>query len=175
MEKDYRSEPNWRALPKWLGRTWQRLLGFWNTEGQPSVASDYECRVRTYPESKAFVALAWLQSTVAVLHVVFGPLAFSSMMFIGTIDATTIVSRFFVSTLMCRVVIRYELAGLRETCVEVMREDYDLRHDVETPFVERIQQVEDGKGTELRETNKKTSQVEVGQGSSEDRSSYSGR
>lgn len=110
-----------RSFRKWLRGTGPRLLGFASTEFIPSVANDFEIRLVTFPERNAFLVAAWFQSTIAVLHVVFGTLVFSSMMFIGTHNALAIVSRFFVSTLVCRIVIRYELAGLREACGDILK------------------------------------------------------
>lgn len=119
MEKDRRTHHEWRTFGKWLTATPRRLWDFRRTEFVPSAEQGFEVRMATYPQRKIFLVSAWFQSTIAVLHVVFGTLTFSSMIFIGTIDALAIVSRFFVSTLICRIVIRYELAGLRDVCVDI--------------------------------------------------------
>lgn len=49
-----------------------------------------------------------------MLHIVFGTLVFSGILFISTQDATAVVARFFASALVCRLVMMYELAGIRE-------------------------------------------------------------
>lgn len=119
IEKDKQTHHHWMTFWKWLKVTPQRIWDYRRTEFVPSVAEDFEVRMATFPERKIFLVAAWFQSTIAVLHVVFGTLTFSSMIFIGTIDALAIVSRFFISTLICRIVIRYELAGLRDACVDI--------------------------------------------------------
>lgn len=119
IEKENRTYHDWAALLKWLRNIFRRLRGLSRTEVVPSASSELEVRIATYPERKTFVIASSLQSTMAVLHVVFGTLTFSSMVFIGTQDALSIVSRFFISTVVCRIVVRYELAGLREACVSI--------------------------------------------------------
>lgn len=43
-----------------------------------------------------------------------------TLIFIGNIDAVMIVARFMISTIVCRIIVAYELAGL--TAVEETRE-----------------------------------------------------
>lgn len=64
-------------------------------------------------ESLTFLIVAWVVSTGTVLHILLGTLVFSSLLFIETGDAISVVAQYLASTLVCRVVLVYELAGLR--------------------------------------------------------------
>ena len=67
-------------------------------------------------ESKTFLVTVWLESTFTILHVVFGTLVFSGTLFVGTKDALGIVGRYIAGVAVCRIILMYELAGLRESC-----------------------------------------------------------
>ncbi|KAK4129783.1 hypothetical protein N657DRAFT_640456 [Parathielavia appendiculata] len=71
--------------------------------------------VETIPENKVFLALSWLTSVTTTFHVIFGTLAFSSMQFISVRDAFGVIGRFTASVTICRVVLMYELSGLRSS------------------------------------------------------------
>lgn len=47
------------------------------------------------------------------IHVIFGTLAFSSMQFISVKDAFGVIGRYTASVIVCRVIVMYELSGLR--------------------------------------------------------------
>jgi hypothetical protein len=64
-------------------------------------------------EGKVFLVAAWLLSVCTVAHIISGTLIFSSMKFIGAWDALSILGRYMVSVLSCRVVLVYELSVLR--------------------------------------------------------------
>lgn len=66
-------------------------------------------------ESPLFTFLSWCVSTGTVLHIVYGTLVFSSILFISTQDSVTVVARYFGSALICRIVLVYELSGMRTT------------------------------------------------------------
>jgi hypothetical protein len=71
--------------------------------------------VETIPETKLFLVLSWLTSTSTTFHVIFGTLAFSSMQFISVRDAFGVIGRYTASVTACRVVLMYELSGLRSS------------------------------------------------------------
>ncbi len=48
-----------------------------------------------------------------VMHTVFGALIMSSLLFFSVVDSVTIVGRYAASTIACRTVLRFELAGIR--------------------------------------------------------------
>jgi len=53
-----------------------------------------------------------LAQSGAFVLVFFGTLLFSSLLFIGTIDAVGVVCRYMVSTAICRLILMYELRGM---------------------------------------------------------------
>jgi hypothetical protein len=71
--------------------------------------------VESIKENKLFLALSWLTSISTTFHVIFGTLAFSSMQFISVRDAFGVIGRYTASVTICRVVLMYELSGLRES------------------------------------------------------------
>lgn len=78
-------------------------------------------RIVTFKETKRFLLAAWWESTLTILHVVFGTLIFSSLLLVGIKDALSIVGRYMASVALCRIILMYELAGLRETCITIDR------------------------------------------------------
>ncbi|KAM7215676.1 hypothetical protein V8F06_008967 [Rhypophila decipiens] len=65
-------------------------------------------------ESKYYIILGWILSVLCVLHIIFGTLTLSSLLFMGPRDALKVIARFVASALACRIITMYELAGLRE-------------------------------------------------------------
>jgi hypothetical protein len=57
---------------------------------------------------------SWIASTAAILHMIYGTMVFSSILFISAQDAVVVVARYLASTLVCRVVLRFEIMGLRD-------------------------------------------------------------
>jgi hypothetical protein len=47
-------------------------------------------------------------------HIIFGTLTFSSLLFISVRDAVTVIGRYLASLLLCRAILTYELACLRD-------------------------------------------------------------
>ncbi|KAK4443918.1 hypothetical protein QBC34DRAFT_198201 [Podospora aff. communis PSN243] len=88
-----------------------------NMELSPCVMQK-QADVETFGESKTYVCLAWLLHTLTVVHILYGTLTFSSLSFIGTRDAISVLGRFMASVLTCRVILMYEIAGLREAYLE---------------------------------------------------------
>jgi len=70
--------------------------------------------VTLHPESYSFVFFSWLTPLFTVLHCLFGTLAFSSMLFISVRDSIYVISRFMISVIVCRIILMYELAALRD-------------------------------------------------------------
>lgn len=61
-----------------------------------------------------FQFTAWLLSIGSVAHTVFGTLIMSILLFFSVADSVTIVGRYAASTVACRTVLRFELAGMSE-------------------------------------------------------------
>jgi len=91
------------------GGLWQVL----RAEFTPS-ASRQGANLEIKEETYLYVFLSWFTATGTVLHIVYGTLVFSSLIFISTSDATAVVARYLASTLVCRAIVMFELSGLRE-------------------------------------------------------------
>lgn len=76
-------------------------------------------------ESYTFIFFSWFTSTGSVLHIMFGTLVFSSILFISTRDAAYVVLRFVLSAVICRAVLMLELSGMRG-CVVVEKHEDEL-------------------------------------------------
>ncbi|KAI5924581.1 hypothetical protein F4810DRAFT_664254 [Camillea tinctor] len=106
----------------WLWRTPDRLKEICRWEFIPSVAQG-SIRVKTFPETKTFIFLAWFLSPGIICHIIFGTILMSSLTFIGPKDAFGVVGRYMLSVLACRIILMYEIAGLREGYIQAQRED----------------------------------------------------
>jgi hypothetical protein len=91
------------------GRLWQRIL----QEFIPSAARE-EAELEIKDETYGYIFLAWFTSMCTVLHIIYGTLVFSSILFISTRDALLVVVRYLLSTLICRATVMFELSGLRQ-------------------------------------------------------------
>ncbi len=70
--------------------------------------------VKFFDENTGFVFLSWLISTLIVCHVIFGTFLMSSFMFLGPKDALSVAGRYMGGTMSCRIILMYEIAGMRE-------------------------------------------------------------
>lgn len=66
-------------------------------------------------ESYTFLLLSWFTSTCTVFHIIFGTLMFSGTLFINPKDVIGVVAQYFGSTLVCRTILAFEIAGMRQT------------------------------------------------------------
>lgn len=80
-----------------------------------TLSAEKSITVETIPETKLFLVLSWLTSISTTFHVIFGTLAFSSMQFISVRDAFGVIGRYTASVTICRVILMYELSGLRSS------------------------------------------------------------
>lgn len=105
-----------RVFLSWVQNTWPRLKGvLMVTEFIPCAADGYDVHIDTFRETKSFLVASWFQSTLTVIHVVFGTLVFAGMLFVGIKDALGIIGRYISGVVVCRVVLMYELAGVRQS------------------------------------------------------------
>ncbi|KAE8163744.1 hypothetical protein BDV40DRAFT_299090 [Aspergillus tamarii] len=65
------------------------------------------------PQSYAFTCISWCTSTGTILHLIYGTLTFSSIVFISVQDALGVVARYLASTIICRVILMFEIHGMR--------------------------------------------------------------
>lgn len=63
-------------------------------------------------ETRCFTFLAWLFSVVVIFHIVIGTIILSSTNFIGPRDALSVMARYILSVVVCRIILVYELAVL---------------------------------------------------------------
>ena len=113
--------------------TWAVMLRVQIVRNQPSLLND-SIRARVYErfifewipsvehpkgelklrqETYLSIFIRWLSGVGTVLHIIFGTLVFSSIMFISTQDAVYVCSRYLASTIVARVVVMYELSAMR--------------------------------------------------------------
>ncbi|KAJ5605559.1 hypothetical protein N7510_008340 [Penicillium lagena] len=79
------------------------------------------------PESYLFVAISWWTSLLTVVHLIWGTVVFSSIQFIGYMDCIPLIARFMGSAVICRAILMFELAGMRNALqFESSREEYSL-------------------------------------------------
>ncbi|KAF2421116.1 hypothetical protein EJ08DRAFT_673035 [Tothia fuscella] len=60
-----------------------------------------------------FVVLAWSLSVFIVMHIILGTLTLSSIIFVKSKDALAIMARYIASVVVCRMILLYELAVIR--------------------------------------------------------------
>lgn len=90
-------------------RTWARRI---KTEFQLTALhspATLHCREETY----FFIFCSWCTSTGTVLHIMYGTLVFSSILFISAQDSVKVAIRYLFSTLICRVILMFEIMGMR--------------------------------------------------------------
>jgi hypothetical protein len=92
-----------------------RFFGIFKTEFVPSAAPQYEVWIMEFVETKTFLFSAWTLSMFTIFHINFGTLLFAITTFISSRDALTVVAKYIGSAVVCRIVLLYELAGLRES------------------------------------------------------------
>ncbi len=92
-----------------------------------SLAQQQALSVSLIQETYLFLLLSWGTSLLSACHVIYGTLAFSSMLFISVRDSLTAIARFVASVLSCRIILMYELAVLRESfSVSPASEDQEM-------------------------------------------------
>ncbi|KAL8635387.1 MAG: hypothetical protein Q9228_007116 [Teloschistes exilis] len=80
------------------------LLAFWSRSGISYVLKK---------ESYLYLFLEWVLSHGAIIQIIFGTLVLSASTLIDTFDAFRIVGRYAASAILCRLILMYELYGMR--------------------------------------------------------------
>lgn len=62
-----------------------------------------------------FLLISWFTSLVGISYLTFATVVFSEALFITIQDALSVLARFLLSAIFCRIVLMYEIAGLRRT------------------------------------------------------------
>ncbi|KAI1311999.1 hypothetical protein F5Y03DRAFT_341053 [Xylaria venustula] len=104
-------QPN--SFGHWIKNSPKRLSELVKTELVPT-ACQKRMYIFSFNESITFIILNWILTPSIIIHVLFGTLVLSSLIFIGPRDALEVVGRFMVSVLVCRAILMYEIAGIRD-------------------------------------------------------------
>jgi hypothetical protein len=95
-------------LPARLQRTLQREFQLSGTANETT-----DIILRRKPASYVAAIVAWLTSFSTILHLIYGTITCSTTDFISTQDALGVVVRYLVSTLVCRIILNFEMSGMR--------------------------------------------------------------
>lgn len=93
---------------------WHQFLASVQHEVTP-CASLPPSRLEYRVESYLFLGVSWLTSVGTVIYLFWSTYTFSSALFITVYDAQITIGRYLISILLCRVVVMYELSGMRHT------------------------------------------------------------
>lgn len=93
-----------------------RLRRCWHWWGDSiAVAPDKDMAVTLKTETRCFSVLSFLNTVLTACHILFGTVVFSSLLFIGFRDAALFAFRIFMSHLVCRGIVMFEMNRLRAT------------------------------------------------------------
>ncbi|RYC55194.1 hypothetical protein CHU98_g11015 [Xylaria longipes] len=101
------------SFKQWIKDSKKRVLELRKTELVPA-STQKDVYIIMYNESVPLICLNWLLTPSIIIHVIFGTLVLSSLTFIGPRDALEVIGRFMLSVLVCRAVLMYEIAGIRD-------------------------------------------------------------
>ncbi|KAI1336488.1 hypothetical protein F5Y15DRAFT_393895 [Xylariaceae sp. FL0016] len=96
---------------QWFRSLPRRLPDAWKNEWVPVIAQG-KIRVILFDERSIEASLSWFLSTCTTLHILFGTLLLSSLLFIGPEDALQVIARYIASVLLCRIILMFEIAGM---------------------------------------------------------------
>lgn len=100
----------------WANYFWRLGSYFWTLvkmEILPTVNRE-RGPILTVPSTATAILLQIIASALAFVHVVLGTMILSSLVFVGFHDTLRIIARFIASALVCRGILMFELAGIRE-------------------------------------------------------------
>ena len=108
---------------------WRTVRSMLRDEVTPSALGS-ERKLQWKPEGWCFYILSWATSTGTVLHIIFGTLIFSSILFIATADAVTVAARYLASAVLCRILLNYELDGISYGAEAAIDEGKPVRQEL---------------------------------------------
>ncbi|KAF2118275.1 hypothetical protein BDV96DRAFT_569584 [Lophiotrema nucula] len=91
----------------------QKMRVWVKNEFTPCAAQDTPTVLKYRPDTFRFLFVSWWAAIFTLGHYIYGTVIFSSMLFISVPAATKILVRFLSSTLCCRIIVTYELSGMR--------------------------------------------------------------
>lgn len=100
----------------WVRRVLQNLVGLAAREFRTCYRGSVEEKLKLVVKDRTawFVFCTWITSIGTVAHIIYGTLIFSSILFVSTSDAVKIVARFVASTVVCRVILVFEITGMQQ-------------------------------------------------------------
>ncbi len=106
-----------------------RRLGIWRTlkqefrltRNQDTVLMDL------HDETYWFLGWSWVVASGTVVHIIFGTLVFSSILFVTTLDAVVVCFQLLGSTIVCRAILMFELSGMRTRISVSLSEELDAK------------------------------------------------
>ncbi|KAI1153529.1 hypothetical protein F4825DRAFT_461021 [Nemania diffusa] len=98
------------SVPIHLAGIPQRLSGYSRSEWAPAGAQD-EIRTVPFEEGKLYVAWSWLLSTATGIHILFGSLILSGLLFIGPRNALLVIFRYALAGMRARYVLEPDRKG----------------------------------------------------------------
>jgi hypothetical protein len=104
---DFNTQQDTEQKAGMLKRLFRREMQLCSQQAQASVTFRRE--------SYTFIFLSLLTSLLAIVHLAFGTVLLSSSLFVGTGDAFVITARYFASAAVCRVILMFEMNGMRQT------------------------------------------------------------
>lgn len=112
-----------------LERAKGNVVGRWLRAEYLLCANQTEKILRVDAPGHITVALNHLATLMGSVHVMFGIVVFASLLFISLLDATLVFVRYMASILVCRLVLKYEIAGARSTFILERGEELSEVHE----------------------------------------------
>ncbi|KAI0424675.1 hypothetical protein F5Y09DRAFT_353187 [Xylaria sp. FL1042] len=100
------------------------VYSWWsNTIFAPLVWTILSIPIHLAEEKSLYITWSWLLSTATAIHILFGSLVLSGLLFIGTCDALVVIFRYVLSVLLCH---RYVPEPDEISAIEVVRAEGEI-------------------------------------------------
>ena len=107
-----------QQLPSWPIWQWSQLpfaIRRTVTREVQLTCRKPRANLKAKQESLLFIMMSWITSISTVTHIVYGTIIFSGTLFISMQDALVVAVLYFISTSLCRIVLMFEISGMRHT------------------------------------------------------------
>lgn len=91
------------------------VLGWFRIQFTP-YKDQKPIKIKRFDETYWYNFMSWFTAVSTACHIVLGTITLSSLTFISVRDSIEVLARYFASVLVCRSVLVYELACLRDAC-----------------------------------------------------------
>ncbi|KAF2175923.1 hypothetical protein K469DRAFT_646390 [Zopfia rhizophila CBS 207.26] len=92
----------------------QRILYWAKDEFTPCAWQKHPTTLEYRPDTFWFLFASWLSATLTLGHYIYGTVVFTSALFISVPASLIVLVRFLASTMCCRIIVMYELSGMRQ-------------------------------------------------------------